>query len=118
MIKQKGIAIGGFIVVMIFVSVILILSFKVVPVLIEYKSIEKQFKSMAEDPTLRGATRAQIERAWAMRASVEGFRTIEGFTIEYEKQGDQLVVYSEYAVKVPLFMNVSACFDFKPTSAK
>ena len=114
--KQKGIAIGGFIVVMIIVVLLLVLGFKVTPALIEYKSIQRQFKSMADDPTLRGASRAQIDRAWAMRASVEGFRPIDGFVVETEKEGDQLVVFSEYSVKVPLFWNTSACFDFKPSS--
>ncbi len=114
--KQKGIALGGFIVIMMIVVLLLILGFKVTPALIEYQAIQRQFKSMAEDPTLRGANRAAIERAWAMRASVEGFRAIDGFTVETEKEGDQLVVYSEYSVKVPLFWNTSACFDFKPSS--
>jgi hypothetical protein len=114
--KQKGLALGGFIVIMIIVVLLLILAFKVTPALIEYKSIQRQFKSMADDPTLRNASRATIDRAWAMRAAVEGFRAIDGFVVETEKEGDQLVVYSEYSVKVPLFLNTSACFDFKPSS--
>ena len=93
-----------------------LLAFKVAPTLIEYRSIERQMKSIAEDQTLRNPTRAQFDRAWAMRASVENFKSIEANQIWYEKEGDQLVVYGEYSVKVPLFKNVSLWFDFKPNS--
>ena len=114
--KQKGITITGFIFVSIVLVLALVLTFKVIPVLIEYKAIERQMKSMADDPTLRGATRASLDRAWAMRAAVENMSSLPPEQIEFTKEGDQVVVSGEYSVKVPLFLNTSACFDFKPSS--
>ena len=114
--KQKGLTITGFILVAIVVVLVLVTGFKVIPVLIEYKAIERQMKSIADDPTLRGASRPTLDRAWAMRASVEGIKSISNEQIDFSKQGDQVSVTGEYSVKVPLFWNTSACFDFKPTS--
>ena len=114
--KQRGLTITGFIMVAIVVVLVLVTSFKVVPVLIEYKAIERQMKSIADDPTLRGASRSTLDRAWAMRASVEGVKSITNEQIDFNKQGDQISVTGEYSVKVPLFWNTSACLDFKPTS--
>jgi hypothetical protein len=115
--KQKGITITAFIMVAIVLMLVLVTSFKVIPVLIEYKAIERQMKSIAEDSTLRGANRPTLDRAWAMRASVEtSIKSITNEQIDFQKQGDRLHVTGEYSVKVPLFWNTSACFDFKPTS--
>lgn len=114
--KQRGLTITGFIMVAIVVMLVLVTSFKVVPVLIEYKAIERQMKSIADDPTLRGASRPTLDRAWAMRASVDDIKSITNEQIDFAKQGDQISVTGEYSVKVPLFWNTSACFDFKPTS--
>ena len=114
--KQRGITITGFIAVAIVFVLLLVMVFKVLPVLIEYKAIERQMKSMADDPALRGAARPSLDRAWAMRAAVERMSSLPPEQIEFTKEGDQLVVSGEYAVKVPLFLNTSACFDFKPSS--
>lgn len=116
--KQRGLTITGFILGAIVLMLVLVTGFKVLPALIEYKAIERQMKSIADDATLRGGTRATLDRAWAMRASVEGIKSITNEQIDFEKQGDQIVVTGEYFVKVPLFWNTSVCFDFKPTSAE
>ena len=114
--KQKGLSLLGLIFGLGFVFMLCLLGFKVAPALIEYRTIERQFQSIAQDQTLKGASRGQLDRAWAMRASVENIKSIDGTQIYYEKEGDQVVVTGEYSVKVPLFWNVSIWFDFKPSS--
>lgn len=114
--RQEGVTLTGMIVVSIVVVILLLFAFKVVPVYVEYFAIEQQFKAMAMDPKMRGATRSQIANAWAARASVDDLRSISADAIEIEKVGEELVVSGEYAVKVPLFKNVAACFDFHPSS--
>jgi hypothetical protein len=113
---QKGITITGMLLVSIVVVMLLLLAFKVVPVYVEYFAIEKQFKAMAMDPKLRGATRGAIANAWAARSAVDDLRSVKAELIEVTREGENLVVSAEYSVKVPLFRNVAACFDFSPTS--
>ena len=115
--KQKGLTLTGMVLASIVVVALAMLTFKVLPVLIEYRAIERQFKSISDDPTLRGAGRAQLDRAWAMRAAVESMTSITGDQIEYTKDSDgRVLITGEYSVKVPLFWNVSLFFDFKPSS--
>jgi hypothetical protein len=114
--KQKGLSVTGLIFVSIVLVLVLILGFKVVPVYIEYGTIQRVFRSMAEDPTLKGARRAEMERAWAARATIDDVRALSGDAIEYEKGPDGWQISANYSVKVPLFRNVGACFDFHPTS--
>ena len=113
---QKGITITGMLLGSIVVVMILLLAFKVVPVYVEYFAVEKQFKAMAMDPKLRGATRSTIANVWAARSAVDDLRSVNAELIEVTRDGENLVVSAEYSVKVPLFRNVAACFDFSPTS--
>lgn len=114
--RQKGITLTGMILVSIVIVLVLLLGFKIVPVYVEYFAIERQFKAMAIDPKLRNPTRGQIAGAWAARSAVDDLRSIQGDQIEATREGDETVFSGEYSVKVTLFKNVAACFDFKPTS--
>ena len=114
--RQRGMTLTGMILGSVVVISLLLLGFKIVPVYVEYYAIEKQLKAMAQDPKLRNPTRGQLASAWAARASVDDLRSIQPEQIEVTREGDQVVFSGEYSVKVPLFRNVAACFDFKPTS--
>lgn len=113
---QKGLTITSMLVVSIFVIMLLLLAFKVIPVYLEYFTVEKIFKAMASDPKLRGASRSGIAGAWATRAAVDDVKSLDPELIDVQREGDTLVVSADYSVKVPLFRNVAACFDFKATS--
>ena len=114
--KQKGLTLTGMILVCIVAILVLLLAFKVVPVYLEYFATEKLLKSMSTDPKLRNPSRQAIEGAWATRAAVDDLRAMKGEQIEVAREGDQIVLSGQYEVKVPIFKNVAACFDFKPTS--
>jgi hypothetical protein len=114
--RQKGVTLTGMILVSIIAILLLLLAFKIVPVYTEYFAIERNLRSMASDPKLRSPSRAAVAGAWALRASVDDLPSMSGDQIEITREGDQIVFSGEYSVKVPLFRNVAACFDFKPTS--
>ena len=114
--KQKGLTLSGMVIASIVVVLLLILSFKVVPVYTEYFTIQKIFRSMADDPTLRAARRGDIERAWAARTAVDNVRSLPAESIEVTREGEATVITADYSVKVPLFRHVSLYFDFRPTS--
>ena len=114
--RQRGVTLTGMIVGSIVAILVLLLGFKIVPVYVEYFAIEKQLKAMAMDPKLKNPTRGQIEGAWAARATVDDLRSLPPEQIEALREGEEVVFTAEYSVKVPLFRNVAACFDFKPTS--
>ncbi|MGZ8156758.1 MAG: DUF4845 domain-containing protein [Burkholderiales bacterium] len=114
--KQKGLTLTGMIVASILVVFLILLAFRVVPVYIEYNTIQKQFRGMAEDPSLRGARRSDVERAWAARATVDNITSVTGDNMTLEREGDRWVISADYSVKVPVVYNVSLCIDFHPSS--
>ena len=114
--KQKGISLSGLLIASALLFVLVLLGLKIVPVLLEYNAIQRGFKGMAQDPALRGASKEQVRRAFISRAMVDDIKAVSADAIEITRDGTELVVSADYDVKVPLFRNVSACFDFHPSS--
>lgn len=114
--RQKGVTLTGLIVVCVVVILVLLLGFKVLPAYMEYSNIQKIFTAIAEDPALRSARRSDLERSWAARATVDNIQSLDGALIDYSKEADGWTISAEYSVKIPLFRNVNACIDFKPSS--
>lgn len=116
--KQDGVTLTGFVLVAAVVVFVLLFAFKVAPAYFEYYSIQKQFKTIANDPNVRSGTRREIEGAFVARSTIENIRAIGPADIQITKDGSSVVLSAEYSVKVPLFGNLSACMDFNPSSAK
>lgn len=114
--KEKGLTLTGMVLASIVGVILLLLAFKIVPVYTEYYAIERNLKAMAMDPKLRNGGPKAVAGAWALRASVDDLNSLDGEYIEMTKQGEEIVLTGEYSKKVPLVRNVSACFDFKPSS--
>jgi hypothetical protein len=115
---QRGLTITGFILFSIMLFFAALLTFRLVPVFMEYLTIKQQFRSMVEDPAVRTGQRTAVVRAWEARAAIDDIRSLDGRDIEVVKQGDRVLISASYSVKVPLFSNVSACFDFEPSFRK
>jgi hypothetical protein len=115
--RQRGITLAGMIGLSFLFIMLALLAFKVVPVYVEYYMIQKQLRGMADDPALKGARRADINRAWAARATVDNMTSLRAEDIAIDRQGDRLVLSADYSVKVQLLGNVSLCMDFHPTTA-
>lgn len=116
--RQRGLSLSGFLLWSVIVVFAILVGFKIAPAYMEYLTIQKQFKAIANDTALRGAQRPAIERAFENRSAVEDIKSITRQDLEITKDGDRLVISAAYSVRVPLFANVSACIDFTPTSEK
>jgi len=115
--RQRGISMSGFLVFVVIGIMFLLLGFKIGPAYFEYASIQKQFKAIANDPALASAPRGQIEGAFVSRATIEDIRAVGPKDLEISKDGGGLTISASYSVQVPLFGNISACMDFRPSSA-
>src|SRR3954466_14890352 len=114
--RQKGVSLSGLLMASVFIIVIVLLGLKIVPVFLEYNAIQRSFRGIAEDPALRVGSREQVRRAFVSRAMVDDIKAISADQVEITREGGDLLITAEYAVKVPLFRNLSACFDFHPSS--
>ncbi|OFZ90796.1 MAG: hypothetical protein A3F74_21355 [Betaproteobacteria bacterium RIFCSPLOWO2_12_FULL_62_58] len=116
--KQEGLTLTGFMVWAVMLVFAALLVFKIGPAYMDYFTLQKTLKVVASDPTLQSGQRQAIENAFQRRADVEYISAVSPSDLQIEKDGDQLVISIEYAVRVPLFANMSICLDFNASSAK
>jgi hypothetical protein len=113
---QSGITLTGMLFASIVVILVLLLGFKLVPVYAEYYAILRNFKALAADPALKNASRKQVAVAFAARANVDDIKSIGPADVQVTKGSDGIILTAEYEKRVHLFRNVSACFEFNPSS--
>ncbi|MBI4204931.1 MAG: DUF4845 domain-containing protein [Betaproteobacteria bacterium] len=106
----------GFLVTAVILILVALLGFKIGPAYMEYYTIKKQIKLVADEVTV--VDRRTIENAYDRRAAIENITAISPKDLEISKDGDKIVISVDYSVKVPLFGNLSACMDFSASSDK
>lgn len=116
MIKQHGITMTGFLVTAVILVIIALLGFKIAPPYMEYYTIKKQIKLVANE--VSAIDRRAVENAFDRRATVENITAISAKDLEITKDGDRVILSVEYSVKVPLVGNLSALMDFNASSDK
>jgi hypothetical protein len=114
--EQRGLTMTGFLVTAVILIIVALLGFKIAPPYMEYYTIQKQIKIVANE--VGSPDRRAVENAFDRRANVENINAITGKDLEITKDGDKIIVSAEYAVKVPLVGNLSAYMDFKASSDK
>ncbi len=115
---QRGITITGFLVFAMLAVAVLLLGFKIGPAYTEFYTIQKIFRTMAAEPALLTGSRSDINVAFRNRAGMDNIKSITHDQIEVTKDGNGIVFSASYSVRVPLFYNLSACMDFRPSSEK
>ncbi len=115
--KQRGVSLGGLIMVGFVLVFVAVLGFKLFTPYMQYFAIEKTFKTMALNPEVKSGTRRDAMNAWARYALIENITALSGDDIEITKAGNEIILSASYAVKVPLVANISLLIDFNPTSS-
>ncbi|MBV6476066.1 MAG: DUF4845 domain-containing protein [Rhodocyclaceae bacterium] len=112
--QQKGLSLIGLILVSAVVIGVAVVGMKVAPSVIEYYTVLKHIKTIANS----GATTvAEVRSAYDRQASVDETPSITGADLEVTKEGNQLVIAFEYAKKIHIAGNVSICIDYAGSSS-
>lgn len=116
--KQSGVSMGGFLLVLVVLFFAALLGFKLFTPYSQYLTIKKHFKTLANTPEVRAGTRKDAVIAYQRYAMIDSVDSVVGpEDIEVTKDGGEVVISASYAVKVPMFGNISLLLDFNPTSA-
>jgi Tfp pilus assembly major pilin PilA len=111
---ERGLSLVGLIIVASLVAVLALVGFKLMPTYIEYFTVQKVIKDLARSPEYRGASVKDIKIAFAKRADIDNISSLKADDLEITKEGSGgFTIVASYAVKIPLFGNVSACIDFE-----
>jgi hypothetical protein len=114
--REQGVTLTGVMMFAVILIFALLLSFKIGPAYFEYLTIKKQLQALAADPVSRGTNRKEFNAAFTARQTMENITAIGAGDITITREGNEVMLSSEYSKKVRLFGNLSACMDFEPTS--
>lgn len=112
--QQNGLSLIGLILVSALVIGVAVVGMKVVPSVIEYYTIIRHIKTIANSGA---ATVAEVRNAYDKQASVDATPSITGADLEVTKEGNQLVISFEYTKKIPIAGNVSIVIDYAGSSS-
>ena len=116
--KQRGITLTGLIVILVVLGMAATLGFKLFNPYMQYFTIKKTFKTLAQNPELKSGNRKEIQSAYQRYSLIDSITSISEEDIEVKKDGNTIVISANYSVKVPLVANISLLVDFAPSSAK
>jgi hypothetical protein len=65
-----------------------------------------------------GDYRKMIGGHFALRAGIDNITSVGPNDLVINKEGEKVVITSDYVVRVPLVGNINACIDFSASSEK
>lgn len=113
--QQRGLSLIGLILASVVVIGIAVVAMKVAPSVIEYYTILKNIKVVANNNAL--ASVAEVRAAYDRQASIDATPSLTGADLEISKEGGQLVISFAYSKKIPLVGNVSLLIDYAGSSS-
>ncbi|MGZ8253162.1 MAG: DUF4845 domain-containing protein [Methylophilaceae bacterium] len=117
--KQNGMSFLGLVIVLAAVLSVVLAGVKIVPAYIEFLSVKKVIKKIANEPSLNDMSKKDIADEFDRGADISYVTVVTGKDLEINKDATgKTVVTVEYQVVKPLAGNLSALMDFKATTAK
>lgn len=114
--RQRGLSIVGLILTCVVLFFVALVGMKAVPTYIEYFTIKRHLAEIVQHS--EGSTPGDLKGTFDKRATIDDITAIRGSDLEFTKNGDGYDIAVSYAKKVPLFSQVSLCFDFELTATR
>lgn len=114
--QQKGFSLSGLLVISFFLIILALLGMKLVPVYLEYSSIQKNLAATAKEAGTQDSDFNQIRLAFAKRAQIDNIKSITVQDIKINKVNGRTVLSTQYSKQIPLVSNISLNIDFEANS--
>jgi hypothetical protein len=111
---QRGVSLTGLILVLGIIIAIVMLGLKVIPSLLEYKSIKAGIVSAKE----HGGTPAEMRNAFDKAADINAITTLAGKDLIITKNNGETEIAFDYDEHIPLFTNVALVIHYAGTTDK
>jgi hypothetical protein len=115
--RQRGVSLGGLLVVVFIVVIVGIMSLKVIPGYIEYGKAKAAIEAIAADKSKTSSVN-EVRRAFDARATIDDITIPRASDLEITKDGGNVVISFAYRKEFPLFSNVGLYVDFAASSGR
>ena len=109
---QRGMSFFSMMILIVLGISIVLLGVKLAPSYIEFFSVKKIMSAMAKDSAFPTMSPQEIRNSFDRRATIDYVDTVNGKDLDLSKENGQNVASIEYAKKIPLVLNISACLEF------
>ena len=109
---QRGMSFFSMMILIVLGISIVLLGVKLTPSYIEFFSVKKIMSAMAKDSAFPSMSPQEIRNSFDRRATIDYVDTVNGKDLDLSKENGQNVASIEYAKKIPLVLNISACLEF------
>ncbi len=116
--NQRGMSFIALLILVVLGVSITLLVVKLSPAYIEFFSVKKVMSAMSKDPAFASMGPKEIRESFDRRATIDYITTVTGKDLDLSKDNGQNVASVDYAQKIPLLLNISACLDFSASTAK
>ncbi|QEL65133.1 hypothetical protein OTERR_16570 [Oryzomicrobium terrae] len=113
---QRGVSLSGLLIVSFIIVVVFVFGMKVVPAVIEYYTIVKNIKAVANSSD-SATTVADVRKSFDRRAEVDDIKSISSADLDVSKDRNRIVISFEYEKRIRLGGPVSLLIDFQGSSA-
>ena len=111
--KQRGITLGGLVMVLFVVIIVALVGLKVVPAYMEYGTAKNAIQAIAR----QGVTSpADVRRAFENRSTIDNIVTVRAQDLEITREGNSVVIAFAYRKEIPLFTGVGLYIDYAADS--
>lgn len=114
--KQQGLSLSGLLLWSAVLVLVAISGLRIVPAYVEYSTIKKNLTAIAKEVSAQNADLNQVRSSFSKRAQVDNITVIGAKDIKIQKEGNAVVLRTDYTVKIPLAANLSLTIDFKAQS--
>ncbi|HEX5538253.1 MAG TPA: DUF4845 domain-containing protein [Methylophilaceae bacterium] len=115
--KQRGMTFIGLVLTIAAIVFVAVIGMKLVPAYIEYFSVKKAITKIANDPSFKEMSKADIIASFDRTATIDNITVINGKDLAVARDdAGHTVVTANYQALVPLIGNVSALLDFSAST--
>jgi hypothetical protein len=115
--KQRGMTFIGLVITVAAIVFVSVIAMKMVPAYIEFMSVKKAIKKIANDPNFRQMSRKEIQDSFGRTATIDNITSVKGSELlisRSEVSGN--IVSVDYQVMIPMMGNVSVLLDFSAST--
>ena len=111
---QRGVSLTGLVVVLGIIIAVVMLGLKVIPSLLEYKSIKSGILAAKE----RGGTPQDMRMSFDKSADINAVTTLTGKDLMITKVNGETEIAFDYEERIPLFTDVALVIHYAGTTDK
>lgn len=112
---QRGVGLGGLVLVLFIVIVVAIFGFKLIPAYLQYGKARNAIQAIAADRASSSSV-SEVRKAFERRATIDDIDVIKSEDLDVAKEGGDVVISFGYRKEIPLFANIGLYIDFAASS--